>query len=176
MNKKLKPIPGFPNYFASENGEIYSMKPSGDSRANRPEKPRLLKKALSSNRYYHVILRKDGKSISKNIAELVLSAFVSSRPLGYFACHGTDGMRVDSLSNVYWASPRQNNLMDRLRDKTECRGAKHWNAKLNNMQVRVIRRAYSWRSKSGLSGAQLANIFNVSTPTISDIVTHKRWL
>lgn len=179
--KDLKPIPDFPDYYARKDGTIWSVKPCRNF-ARNPNKPRQIKWGLTHYGHRQVSLYVGDKRISKKISVLMLTTFISPRPKGMFACHGINGKSDDSLNNLYWATPQQNAL-DRHRDGTACLGEKNNKTKLNELQVRIIRRAYAKhktrRTKIidvfGLSLRQLADVFNVNRCTIYDIVSRKNW-
>lgn len=179
MNKKLKPIPGFPDYFIDKQSNVYSMKPVGKNQTfpgRIPNTPKLLKPGIDSGNYLTVSLRKDNKFITKRIAVLMLETFVSPRPKGWYACHGKRGSLNNRLDNVYWGSPTQNN-MDKHRDGTmpNTKGERSFFAKLNEWQIRVIRKAYSPKGKNGLSALSLSEIFNVSPVHICGIAHYRTW-
>jgi hypothetical protein len=60
--------------------------------------------------------------------------------------------------------------MDRVRHGTSNRGEKHWNAKLTEENVHLI------RSIGGKANIQaLANQFSVHTATIKSVIDRKSW-
>lgn len=169
----MRSIPKWPGYFADEQGNIYSLKVRcwGD----KPTQPRKLKPIISSGFGYHVVtLFRDGKSSQMKIAVLVLGTFVGPRPKGMWACHGSKGYLVDTLDNLCWNTPKHNAL-DRIRDGTMLTGEKNHNHKLNELQVRIIRKAYAWHGVNGLTTTQLAEIFGVTFPHINSILLRKTW-
>ena len=103
---------------------------------------------------------------------LVLQAFVGPCPPGYVTRHFPDRTRTNNnLSNLSWDT-RKVNQADRLIHGTDHRGAKHKNAKLNDVLVRIIRDADL--STYG-SGAALARKLGVTPSTIYDTKSGKRW-
>lgn len=180
MNKKLKPIPGFPDYFIDKQSNVYSMKPCGGNNgigAKPPDNPRLLSKnyvGQSNMRYYAVSLRKNHKRYSRKISTIMLETFVSPRPKGMWVGHGPKGSLVDTLDNLYWVTPTQNAL-DKIRDGTMTNGGKNGMSELNELQVRVIRRAYSPRNGDGVNSVQLAHVFNVAESTILAVTNRVTW-
>jgi hypothetical protein len=83
---------------------------------------------------------------------------------------GENGGGDNSLKNVYWATPSQNSGADRRRDGTDNRGEKSGMAKLNQMQVRIIKRL-----RGVVSQVDAAQIFKVHYTTISNVQTGKSW-
>ena len=93
-----------------------------------------------------------------------------------YVCHGANGSLDDSLSNLYWATPKQNSA-DKYRDGTMANhvGERNPNAKLNGLQVRVIRQSYRRRGKGGLTLGELGEVFRISFRTVYDIVSGHQW-
>lgn len=169
----LKQIPGFPDYLVSNFGEVYSTKPPGKSKDRTPTKPRLLKKQLTKRGDYYSLGLRNGKVNTQKIGRLVLNAFVGPPPPGTIMCHGPRGSLVDTLENLYWGTHQQNSD-DQLRDGTRCRGSKHQCAKVNELQVRVMRRAWH-EDREHVSTTDLANIFGVSRQQAYCIVSGQTW-
>lgn len=171
----LKPIPDFPDYFASDDGEIYSMKPRRYC-SPIPKEPRKRKKICEMGRYW-VVLRVGDKRHKCTVARLMLLAFVSPRPKDMYACHGVKGSLVDTLDNLYWGTLKRN-CQDKWRDGTMPAGEKSPHAKLNNLQVRIIKRCHEINHEFNtqiFSLNYLARTFNVSKKVIFNIKTGKSW-
>lgn len=167
----MKPIPNFPGYFAAEDGGIFSLKTNDPYKRVVLEKPRQLKPKITSSGYKMVVLTVGGRKFYRLIHQLILETFVGPRPAGMFACHGPKGKTNDSVSNLYWATPKHNTF-DRYRDDTMNYGEKHGRAKLTEAQVIEIRQRYA---KGGISQSKLAIEFRVDQTIISDIVLRKSW-
>lgn len=71
--------------------------------------------------------------------------------------------------HLSWKTPADNQA-DRLHHGTDCRGEKHWNAKLTNDQVREI-----MSQKGIISQAELGRRFGVSQASISYIHNGNKW-
>lgn len=90
-----KRIKGFPNYSISNLGRV--------KRGNR-----ILRTALDSNGYPHVILYKDGKKYHGYIHRLVAIAFVPN-PNNYTEINHIDGNKLHSESkNLEWCTHAEN--------------------------------------------------------------------
>ena len=162
------PIPNFPDYFASDDGCIWSFKPA--RRGSRPpDKPRLLKPFIAAG-YRMVILMKDANRVHKKVATCVLEAFIGERPAGMEACDGPLGQLVDSLGNLSWKTKKENNTVDKERDGSIMRGMKNGNAKLTENAVREIRRL-----RGIVSQRKLARRYDVALATIDAIQSRKIW-
>src|SRR5258708_15747472 len=162
----LKPIPYFPHYFAENAGFIWSDK-SGELR-------QLKGKTGGTNKYLFVILRRNGKGITRTVHSLILETFVSERPYGCVARHGPKGSICNARDNLSWGTPGQNE-QDKRRDRTLPMGESHYNHRLNSLQVRIIQKAYGFHGKNGLTCPDLAEIFDVCRQTIHDIVRGRNW-
>ena len=167
----LKPIPNFPDYFASDDGDVYSMKPYHGDR--KPTVPRKRKKGISPTGYYIVRLHKNGVGVTRKVAHLVLEAFVCMKPKGYYACHGVGGCLDDSIKNLRWGTPSENQR-DRLRDGTHQYGIKNPAAKLNKLQVRIIHRLYEMGRDCGFTQKVIAQIFSTTQGYVSELLANKK--
>jgi hypothetical protein len=169
----MKPIPNFTGYFADENSNIFSMKPHGGNcgkGAKPPSEPRRLKPTKDTGGYFLVRLYRDGKQFNRKVARLMLETFVGPRPEGMEACHN-NGIRTDDrCENLRWDTPK-NNHADKKLHGTLANGEKNGLSKLNETQVRVIRRC----CELGMAQRETAKIFGVCQPTIGSIVRRETW-
>jgi predicted XRE-type DNA-binding protein len=82
------------------------------------------------------------------------------------------GRNYHGVDNLSYGTYEQNNGVDRVRDGTDKRGENHGCAKLNEMQVRVIRRLLESKA---MTQKEIADIFGVETTTIGHIKRGKTW-
>lgn len=169
MENTLKEIPDYPDYFAETSGSVWSVK-RGKLKKLKPQ----ISLVKGKPTYHLVGLFKNGRYHQVRVSTIILTTFVSSRPHGMFACHGVKGSLVNSLDNLSWGTPKQN-VADMLRDGTLTCGEKHPHHKLNGLQVRIIRRAYSPRGRAGVSARKLATVFSVNLSTVLNIIHGNRW-
>ena len=95
-----KPIKGFPAYFVSSLGRIYSEK----------QRNVFLKTFPDKCGYYHVKLRKDGKPHSKLVHRLVAEAFVEN-PSDYKEINHKDEDKSNNRAdNLEWCTRKYNIL------------------------------------------------------------------
>ncbi len=117
-----KDVPGYEDiYQASTYGRIRSVRrviKYADGR-NRPDPGRILLpgKAGRERNYAFVNLSKNGVKSNRHVHDLVLLTFVGPKPRGLTARHGVFGTSDNSLSNLSYGTPSQNQ-MDRRRDGT----------------------------------------------------------
>jgi len=155
-------IPGFPEYYISRAGEIWSAK-----RAGRFLKP------CKNNKYGHLVvsLCQNGKCYQRLVHRLVLEAFVGPCPPGMECCHYNGNSADNRLENLRWDT-RSNNQKDRWIHGTSNRGEKHGQAKLNALQVRIIKHLLKTKE---FSLREIGKIFGVSDGAVSDNNTGKNW-
>ena len=112
-NERWKPIPGFPDYEISIDGDIRSYR-----RSPNHDWPTMLQPRLNPSGYRIVSLRNaNGKFITKKVSTLVLFAFEGPRPRGMYVCHNDDVRTNDALSNLRYDTPAANILDARMRGK-----------------------------------------------------------
>lgn len=168
----LKPIPGWPLYYASDDGEIWSRQPKClfGRRVEMPSEPHKLKAVVKRKGYRAVSLVKDGYKRQCWIGILVLEAFAGPRPERMQVCHGPNGSGDDSLANLCWGTLRKNYYDDKLRDGTLMRGREQWQAKLNEKTVMEI-----YNLRGSLSQKRIAVRYGIDQTTVSNVQTGKTW-
>lgn len=116
------------------------------------------------------MVRLGGGGPTVQVHVLVLEAHVGPRPPGFEACHG-DGVRDNNaLTNLRWAS-RKENQADRIRHGTDQFGERNATAKLTWAQVDEMRAL----SATGVSQRVLAANFGVHVMTVNAIVHGRVW-
>lgn len=128
------------------------------------------------NGYPFIFLSKNHQKKGYYVHRLVLETFKESCPIGKECLHNDGNRRNTKLNNLRWGT-RSQNIFDSIGHKTWChltppRGIKHGHAKLTNQDVRRIRHIYA---TGQITQLQLAQQFNVTSYTISDIVHKRTW-
>ena len=168
--KAFIPIRSFEDYFAGDDGFIYSLRGHGGTL-----KSSVRKKKLSGHHdsygYLMVTLRKRGRSYEKRVHALVCEAFHGPRPPGLQVLHGAGGRRNNRPENLSWGSPRQNAGPDRLRDGTDFRGENNPAAKTSAEQVRRMREY----AKAGWPYKEIAGVFGISSSQVGAIIRGEKW-
>lgn len=121
MDSEIRPIPSCPDYFASADGTIWTIKRKGgnDRGAGRTGSPRPLKSHVNAYGYCIVNIQIDGKNKTRPVHRLVLEAFVGPAPEGYHGCHYPDSNPSNNrLENLRWGSVADN-ARDKYRDKPD---------------------------------------------------------
>ena len=172
----MKPIPNFPDYFADEEGNIYSQKPKyGKLTKSHHLGIRKMFPYRGNHGYHMVLLRRGKKRKLCSVHRLVLFTFSGLPPKDKpFACHGLNGKTDNNVNNLYWGN-RSTNAMDKHRDGTMPCGEKSWLHKLNSTQVRIIRRLYESGKEHGITQQSIADLFGVCQVKVSEIIMRKSW-
>lgn len=164
-----KTIPSYPNYEASEDGQVRSkdriVKTS--SGQYRLYKSRIISPS-SANQYGHQKGMVAGKP--RYFHRLVAEAFLGTCPDDCVVAHCDGNPKNNSASNLRYATPVENNS-DKNLHGTLLRGENHPGAKLSADQVSYARRAISM----GFTQSDIASALNVSRATISAIATGRSW-
>ena len=170
-----KPIAGFEGLYDVDTlGNVWSVErtvinnPKGSVRRVCARK--LRPGVGGRGNYLFVSLRKDGRSVNRYVATLVLETFLCKRPPGMEVCH-CDGNRFNNhLDNLRWDTHKQN-IADTIRHGHTTRGQKNARATLTETEVRWVR----WLVKNGLQQKDVADIFGVSRTTVCNIIKNKIW-
>ena len=170
---EIKPIPGFPGYFATSDGWIWTSFAS-KSREESSELRRL-PCSIIEQRYRKVRLGMflpDGRrkwTSPMYVHRLVLLAFDGPCPKGYEARHLSGEKLNNEIGNLQWGTPKENGSDTSLHGPSK--GERHPMAVLNNRSVLEIRELRT----RGMSFAMLAAKFSVSNACVRFIVNRKRW-
>ncbi len=104
------------------------------------------------------------------VHRLVLLVFVGPCPPG-MGCRHLNGNPADNrLENLAWGTHTEN-MADRNRHGNYTRGSRHFNAKLTEDDVRLMRRL----KQDGWSLGRLTRLFGISKTTVAQIVKGKFW-
>ena len=164
-DEKWAAIAGYEGlYEVSDRGSIRSL--DRVSLIPRKVKGKPLKSSLNGGGYKFVTLYKDGIGHPARVHSLVIAAFVAPVECGH-----NNGDRLDNRAdNLRWVTKSENQL-DRVRHGTDCRGEKHYAAKLTRAEVIGIR----YLLKLGTKQRLIAEKFGVSTGTVAAIGRRKTW-
>jgi hypothetical protein len=152
-------IPGYKNTFADELGNIYK----GERRLTPC-------RWSKTKKYLRVTVFSDsGKQMTVSVHRLVLEAFVGVRPNNMQACHNNGNHLDNSIKNLRWDTCR-NNILNKFKHGTMPLGENNNKSKLTSDQVILIRSC-----KGMATSREMAKYFNVSQPTISNILRGDIW-
>jgi hypothetical protein len=176
-----KPIPNHPGYLAGLDGSVWSQWPLGTHYRLgadglpvawgrwRRLKPGYDKRDRKRWRRVYRVRRIGGTFRSCFGAVLILEAFAGPRPAGMQCCHNDGDCQNDAADNLRWDT-RDANIADSIRHGS-MRGERNGRAKLNEEQVREIRRLLA----AGLPRKQVAARFGVGWHVISFIHNGLTW-
>jgi len=168
------PIFGYTGlYSVSNQGRVRSLdrKVKHYSGSDRKMNGRILNPTKSSNGYLTVYLSREGVKKNFCIHQLVLEAFIGSRPLGYQGSHLDGDRKNNRLVNLKWESVADNQNR-RASHNTSNRGERQGASKLNNNSVRYMRGVYAL---GGYTYSYFARMLNVSPTTIANAIKRKTW-
>ncbi len=115
MKYERKEIPGFPDYYADTNSNIWSYKKHQGSLV-----PRKLK--LCKNKKGYLLVKIGG--VVRQVHRLILMTFIGKCPEGMQTCHN-NGIKDDNrVENLRWDTPK-NNCADRRKHGNQIMGEKH---------------------------------------------------
>ncbi|WP_374159095.1 NUMOD4 motif-containing HNH endonuclease [Mycobacterium sp. G7A2] len=129
------PIPGYPNYEASDQGRIRSLPHEVPSRGGTRISPgRVLKARKRADDYWQVALYIAGKTTVKYflVHGLVAAAHIGPRPEGFDVCHNDGDQDNNAVTNLRYA-PHGQNIRDQVRhgthaqaSRTKCKYGHEW--------------------------------------------------
>jgi DNA-binding transcriptional regulator YiaG len=161
MSIEWRNIPGYEDLYQVSNTGLVKKLTRKTANLNQ-------KRTDNGQGYYTVRLTKNRKSRNCRVHRLVAEAFIPNpfnKPeINHKNCDKTD----NSAGNLEWCTTKENHHHAAINGLTT-QGEKNYNAKLNAFQVRVIRKC------PDLTQLELAEIFNVTSPTVNQIVLRKRW-
>jgi len=173
---EYRDIPGFPGYRVGDDGSVWSCLQLVPLRGRRGTKSvigttwKRLSAAIPSGGRPRVSVCRSGVTRTRQVAHLVLEAFVGPRPQGQEACHGDGNVANNRLTNLRWDT-HSGNMADKLAHGTHNRGVRHSLAKLTEEQVVLIRK----RVASGDSFTSVAVAMGVSRYAVRSIIKGKSW-
>ena len=161
MYENWLPVPEYEGlYEVSDQGRVRNVKTQC---VKIPQKKRCGK--------YQIRLSKNSKRKDFTISCLVAAVFIGPRPEGMCVLHGPKGRDYHGVDNLRYGT-HQENMLDRIRDGTDNTGERHPMAKLNKMQVRVIRRLLESKS---MTQREIGEIFSVKQATVWKINRGLTW-
>lgn len=149
---------------------LYEVSTLGNVRSLRRSVPRMMSSTLSRYGYHVVNLRRDGRSFTHQVSNLVLAAFVG--PSRGLTCNHKDGNKVNNRAeNLEWVTRAENLAHAWRTGLLRNYGERNHLSKLTERSVREIRR----RRKAGESLRDIATTYEVTVGNISAICCGKSW-
>lgn len=166
----------YPGYSLTEDGRVFShrkglpsLKHQRISHINYKEgRPRKIQK--NPKGYPIVSLSFWGKSISIALHSWMAYLFYGEIPAGLQVRHLDGNVLNYHYKNLQYGTPLEN-AADRMAHGNYFKGEKHCNSKLSNDQATEIRKLRLEK----VSIKDLANMFNISTGTVQDVLADKSY-
>lgn len=160
---EFKDVPGFPGYRVGTDGSVW-----GSGRTDRKPVLRRLK-TFGAHGYCQVHLFSCGKRHMYYVHRLVMAAFVGECPKGMEVLHGDNDRANNNLKNLKYGT-RKDNMDDQRRHGTLCRGARRWNAVLDDDKVREMRSMVGARPTK-----EIASIFGITPRGVRSVISRRNW-
>ncbi len=156
---EYRPIPSRPNYFAGDDGSIWSFF------RDKPLKRKFV--TLPNGRLY--------VSFSRGMAQvsrLILEAFVGPCPAGMECCHGPGGCDDNRPSNLRWGT-HESNMVDvhRYGEMDRVKGEGNANAVLTNETVTRIAKMI----REGIKNGEISKFLGVDHHAVSRVSRGLAW-
>lgn len=167
-------IPGLDGYLVDNEGVVWTQRNRAGKPVDKNSIPKTMKSKLTWDGYPSINLTIDTpKQKTIKIQRLVLMAFVGKCPDGMESCHN-NGIRTDNRPcNLRWDT-RSANQLDAVKHGTNPfsnqNGSNHIHAKLNELQVRIIRKL-----KGKMPHHKIAWYFGVCRQSVGLILGNKTW-
>jgi HNH endonuclease len=168
---RWKVIPGFSAYEVSDTGLVRRALSHTRQGWHGKKRGDLLTPYIGKyNRY--TMINDDGIKKYCNVHRLVLSTFIGPPPtLKHHSAHWDDNKRNNNLSNLRWATKRENEE-DKVRNGKILKGEDHWKARLTHDDIRKI----CTLKRAGIRCQEIANRFGVSLSHIYNVTTGRGWV
>ena len=165
-------LPWLSAYEVSENGDVRRVVSSRTSPAGR-----LLKGCCDSNGYkVYKLTRCAGDNRIYKAHRLVALSFFGPAPLGRSHVAHIDGDPSNNhVTNLKWASPKENIGDDRRRHATNPAGERNPRAILTEDEVREVRTAYQHIKGKRGAVATLRNLYGISAGCLHGIISGRHW-
>ena len=165
--KTCKMVAGFPGYFVSPDGVIYSDR----DRISCQQKGFIALKSVKNFEGYMIVsLYKDKKRYQRKVHRLVAIAYLSN-PFNYpIVRHRNGDKAINHKKNLVWGRPCDNSR-DMVLHGRSLKGEKNASAKLNAQKVRYIR----WAVSRSVGYKKIMERFDISKGHISNIIARRVW-
>jgi hypothetical protein len=161
VEAEFKEIPGYTNYLASVDGQIFSKL-----------KHRILRSFVNNSGYAYVHVRCDGGAKHQNVCvhKLVALTWLGTRPVNCVVNH-KDGNRLNNaVSNLEWCTQSDN--VKHAVSQGKGRGETNGNAKLTEKSVRALRELHT---TGYYTHVELAEFFGISKSLSAQVCRGVVW-
>lgn len=154
------------DYQISDMGRVRRLRYS-----DRIKQGTILKEGRTKDGYSSVSILVNGKSKMMSISRAMLVSFTGENPPHLNAAHNDGNRRNNKLSNLRWATPKENSD-DKYLHGTILYGENHPNNVLLDTDIKKIRKLYK---KGKYNQRELSEIFGTCTSNISKIIQNPDW-
>jgi hypothetical protein len=162
------PLPDFPDYLVSENGDVYSLVEQGRWRKRRCV-PYRLKERLDTKGYVRLRLCNVGKFKNAAVHQLVALAFVGPKPFERAVIRHLDGTRTNNhFTNLAWGTHAENSA-DMVRHGRAKGGGSRKLRKYTPWEMQCVR----WFKDSGISIKEAARLTGMSETHAARVMAHQ---
>lgn len=169
QNEVWKSVPGYEGiYEISSNGKLRSLDRIDSSGHHRIG--RLMKPGGDKDGYLVTTLTKHAIEKRRRIHQLVLEAFVGTRPENTIGCHIDGNILNNNVSNLRWGTAKSNSE-DMIKHGREYKGQRHWNIKINESIVREIFNMFYL----GMSKNAISKKIGITDVHVGFILRRKSW-
>ena len=169
--KDIRLIPGCENYFAGNEGVIYSNKVPGPSKKT-PKLKQLKPSIQSSGKYYIVSVIINGKRKTHRVHRLVCMAFHGEPPFkGATVSHKDGNWKNNDKNNLEWLTMSDNHKMKRIHG-TDDNGVKN---SRRIIDIDTLKKIINLLANSDLTHKQIREKFGLKRVFISKIKNGNRY-
>lgn len=170
MTEELRSVPGFPGYFVTSSGDVYThwVRGSHPRRIGLPWK--MKPKRQKSGHLSVALFRQKEKPEYRRIHRLILESWLGPCPPGLISRHLNGDPTDNRIENLAYGTKAEN-YSDSISHGTANIGERQYKAKLTNQQVREIRRL----ANSGVRHRLIGSQFGVSRGYVARIVCREIW-
>lgn len=166
--RRVQPVVGYPDYFISAIGEVYSKKTT---------RTRRMKQSVANTGYNCVNLTPEGGGRNnqrvENVHQLIADAFCRDRLDDEIETRHRDGNKLNNhVCNLEPCTVLINSRDKKVHDPTFLQGIRHSQVKLTEKEVYEIRKLYD---DCELQLKDIGNMYGVHHNTISSIGRRVNW-
>lgn len=165
-------LPSYPGYHVTKNGEVFSRRKKYGAKKLEME-DFWLEKSISYDKAGYPVTSMtplNKKAKATKIHHLVALAYIGERPSGYYICHNDGNQKNNNLSNLRYDTPKSNS------DDRELHGRSIKGERANSAVIKEANIPEIFRMAcEGIMIKDIAKKFNVTPPTIGQILRRKKW-
>lgn len=170
LPKSIKPIPGYPGYYVSTHGKVYSDFIRGNG-SRHGDTLKRKSSVLRKNGYVKVDLSVGGIKVTRNIHKLVAITHIPN-PLKLPLINHRDFIKSHNyVDNLEWCTQKHNIEYNVIHGHTTM-GIKNAMAKLTEEKVREIR---EYHESHKVTYQTLSKMYGINYHRISKIIRGKLW-